>query len=69
MSISIYSSVSTIVLHTIITKKPLRVIYFNSQLASLTIIGSLNSQIAVLRLYIPIDPKYNYIYNKTLRAY
>jgi len=24
---------------------------------------------AVLKLYIPIDPKYNYIYNEILRAY
>ena len=24
---------------------------------------------AVLGLYIPINPRYNYIYNKTLRAY
>ena len=69
MSISIYSSVSTIVLHTIITKKPLRVIYFNSQLASLTTIRSLDSQMAVLGLHIPINFRYNYIYNKTLKAY
>jgi len=69
MSISIYSSISTIVFYTIVTKKPLRVIYFNSQLALLTIIESLNSQMAVLGLYIPINPKYNYIYNETLKAY
>jgi hypothetical protein len=43
MSINIYSSVNTIVLYTIITKKPLKVIYFDGQLALFTIIGSLNS--------------------------
>ena len=69
MSIGIYGSVSTIVLYTMVTKNLLKVIYFNGQLALLTTIESLNSQIAVLGLYIPINPKYNYIYNKTLKAH
>jgi len=69
MSISIYGSVGTTVFYTIVIKKPLRVIYFNSQLASLTTIRSFDSQMAVLGLYMPINPRYNYIYNETLRAY
>ena len=43
MSINIYGFIGTIVLYTIVTKKPLKVIYFNGQLALLTTIGSLNS--------------------------
>ena len=69
MSIGIYGSVGTTVLHTMVTRKPLRVIYFDGQSASLTTTGSLDSQMAVLGLHVPINPGYNYVYNETLRAH
>ena len=69
MSIGIYGSVGTTVLHTMVTKKPLRVIYFDGQSASLTTTGSLDSQMAVLGLHVPINPGYDYVYNETLRAH
>jgi len=68
MSIGIYGSVGTAVLHTMITKKTLRVIYFDGQSASLTTTGSLDSQMAILGLHVPIKPAYNHVYNETLRA-
>lgn len=69
MSIGIYGSVGTTVLHTMITKRPLRVIYFDGQSASLTTTGSLDSQMAVLGLHVPIKPAYDHVYNETLRAH
>jgi len=69
MSINIYGSIGTIVFYIIVTKKPLKVIYFDGQLALLITIGSFDSQMAVLGLYMPINFGYDYIYNKTLRAY
>ncbi|OCL06213.1 hypothetical protein AOQ84DRAFT_297419 [Glonium stellatum] len=69
MSIGIYGSVGTTVLHTMVTKKALRVIYFDGQSASLTTTGSLDSQMAALGLSVPINPSYNHVYNETLRAH
>ncbi|KAK3391261.1 hypothetical protein B0H63DRAFT_539983 [Podospora didyma] len=50
------------------TKRPLNIIYLDGQSATLTSLGTLNSQMALLQGKVPLYPKYNLTYDDDQRA-
>ncbi|KAI3338109.1 hypothetical protein F4824DRAFT_461164 [Ustulina deusta] len=68
MSLGIFGGSGSSVLHTFAPTRPLRVIYFDGQSATLTETGSLDSQMAILGGQVPGGPAYHHIYNESQRA-
>lgn len=68
MPIGIFGSTGHSFLHTLITTRPLKIIYFDGQSATLTETGTLDSQIALLHGEIPDNPHYKLIYDEDQRA-
>lgn len=56
MSIGIYGSTGTPILHTLTTTRPLNLLYIDGQSAALTPWGTLDSQIALLQGAVVPDP-------------
>ncbi|KAK4194924.1 hypothetical protein QBC40DRAFT_259524 [Triangularia verruculosa] len=69
MSVSIYGGFGRSCLHVYQTTRPLNIIYFDGQSAALTPLGTLDSQIAVLQGYVPLDPDYDLVYDDDQRAF
>ena len=68
MFIEIYESVRALILHTMITMRQLKVIYFDEQSVSLMSTDTLDSQIALLRDQVYLSSEEDLIYNETQRA-
>ncbi|KAI0977169.1 hypothetical protein F4678DRAFT_4905 [Xylaria arbuscula] len=68
MSLGIFGGSGSSVLNTFASTRPLRVIYFDGQSATLTETGSLDSQMAILGGQVPAIPTYNHIYDEDQRA-
>ncbi|KAI1145270.1 hypothetical protein F4825DRAFT_467479 [Nemania diffusa] len=68
MSLGIFGATGSSVIHTLTTTRPLRVIYFDGQSATLTETGTLDSQMAILGGEVPSIPTYNHIYDENQRA-
>ncbi|KAK5633879.1 hypothetical protein RRF57_009593 [Xylaria bambusicola] len=68
MSLGIFGGSGSSVLHTVAPTRPLRVIYFDGQSATLTETGSLDSQLAILNGQVLPNPTYNQIYDEGRRA-
>ncbi|KAI1422375.1 hypothetical protein F5Y12DRAFT_763227 [Xylaria sp. FL1777] len=68
MSLGIFGGSGSSVLHTFAPTRPLRVVYFDGQSATLTETGSLDSQMAILGGQVPANPTYNHIYDERQRA-
>ncbi|KAI0513224.1 hypothetical protein F5B22DRAFT_612738 [Xylaria bambusicola] len=68
MSLGIFGATASSVIHTLAPTRPLRVIYFDGQSATLTETGTLDSQMAILGGEVPSVPVYNHIYDEDQRA-
>jgi hypothetical protein len=68
MSIGIYGSTGTPVLHTMTTTRQLRVLYLDGHSATLTTTGTLDSQMALLRNHVPTAPSDDLTYDEDQRA-
>lgn len=68
MGLGIYASTGITYLHTFVTMKPLRLLYFDGQSAVLSAYGTLDSQTAILRHHIDLEPGNEFIYNETRRG-
>ncbi|KAI1127110.1 hypothetical protein F5Y10DRAFT_293108 [Nemania abortiva] len=68
MSLGIFGATGSSVIHTLATTRPLHVIYFDGQSATLTETGTLDSQMAILGGDVPPIPTYNHIYDENQRA-
>lgn len=55
-------------LHVYGTTRPLNIIYFDGQSATLTTAGTLDSQMAVLQGHVPLHPSYDLVYDEDQRA-
>ena len=56
MSLGIFGATGHSVLHTLVTTRSLKIIYFDGQSATLTEAGALDSQVALLQGEIPSIP-------------
>lgn len=68
MGLGIYASTGTTFLHTFVTAKPLKLLYFVGQSAVLSAYGTLDSQTALLRHHIELEPGNEFVYNETRRG-
>lgn len=68
MSLGIFGATGHSVLHTLVTTRSLKILYFDGQSATSTETGALDSQIALLQGEIPSVPTYNLIYDEEQRA-
>ncbi|KAI0415329.1 hypothetical protein F5X98DRAFT_365278 [Xylaria grammica] len=68
MSLGIFGATASSVIHTLASTRPLRVLYFDGQSATLTETGTLDSQMAILGGEVPSVPAYNHIYDENQRA-
>ncbi|KAI1158176.1 hypothetical protein F5B18DRAFT_665389 [Nemania serpens] len=68
MSLGIFGATSSSVIHTLASTRPLRVVYFDGQSATLTETGALDSQMAILGRQVPEIPTYSHIYDEDQRA-
>lgn len=68
MSLGIFGSVGTPYLHTMVTTRPLLVVYFDGHSASPTGTGTMDAQTALLRGHVPLYPDDDFVYNETGRA-
>ncbi|KAK4156178.1 hypothetical protein C8A00DRAFT_12870 [Chaetomidium leptoderma] len=68
MSVGIYGGAGQSSLHVYGTTRPLNVIYFDGQSATLTPAGTLDSQMVVLQGNVPLYPSYNLVYDDHQRA-
>jgi hypothetical protein len=68
MSVGIYGGAGQSMLHVYGTARPLNVIYFDGQSATLTLAGTLDSQMAVLQGHVPLYPSYKLVYDEDQRA-
>ncbi|KAK4207140.1 hypothetical protein QBC37DRAFT_456484 [Rhypophila decipiens] len=50
------------------TTRPLNIIYFDGQAATLTALGTLDSQISILQGLVPLYPEYDLVYDEDQRA-
>lgn len=69
MGLGIYASTGTTYLYTIVTTKPLKLLYFDSQSAVLSVYGTLDIQTALLRHHIDLEPGNEFVYNETRRGH
>lgn len=68
MSVGIYGGFGRSNLHVYRTTRPLNIIYFDGQSATLTALGTLDSQISILQGRVPLYPDYDLIYDEDQRA-
>jgi hypothetical protein len=68
MSIGIYGGSGQSNLHVYSTSRALNVIYFDGQAATLSALGTLDSQMAVLQSHVPLYPEYDLVYDEDQRA-
>ncbi|KAF5854068.1 hypothetical protein GGP41_006844 [Bipolaris sorokiniana] len=68
MSLGIYASSGTPTIYTMTTTKPLKVLYFDGQAASLTHWGTLDSQMALLKNKVPDNPSERLVFDEDQRA-
>lgn len=68
MSLGIYGGSEVSFLHTAIPSRPLNLLYFDGESATLTATGSLDSQTALLRHHIELNPSDEFTYNETARG-
>jgi hypothetical protein len=68
MSLGIYGGSGITFLHTAVTSRPLTLLYFDGESATLTATGSLDSQTALLRGHIELNPTDEFTYNETARG-
>ena len=68
MSVGIYGGFGLSNLHVYSTTRPLHVIYFDGQSATLTALGTLDSQISILQGHVPLYPEYDLVYDEDQRA-
>ncbi|KAJ4307379.1 hypothetical protein N0V84_012778, partial [Fusarium piperis] len=68
MSVGIYGGTGDSRLYVYGTKRPLNILYFDGQSATLTSAGTLDSQIALLQGNVPLYPSYDLIYDEDQRA-
>ena len=64
----IYGGAGQSMLHVYSTTRPLNILYFDGQSATLTPAGTLDSQMAVLQGRVPVHPPYNLVYDDDQRA-
>ncbi|KAL5322667.1 hypothetical protein ACEPPN_010642 [Leptodophora sp. 'Broadleaf-Isolate-01'] len=68
MSMGIYGSAGVTFLHTAIPSRPLSLLYFDGESATLTASGSLDSQTAVLRRHIELYPTDDFTFDEHARG-
>lgn len=68
MSTGIYGGSGQSSLHVYSTSHTLNIIYFDGQAATLSALGTLDSQMAVLHGHVPLYPKYDLVYDEDQRA-
>ncbi|KAM7219791.1 hypothetical protein V8F06_004825 [Rhypophila decipiens] len=68
MSVGIYRGSGQSNLHVYSTTRPLNIIYFDGQAATLTALGTLDSQISILQGHVPLYPEYDLVYDEDQRA-
>ena len=69
MGLGIYASTGVTFMHTFVTTKELKLLYFDGQSAVLSAYGTLDSQTALLRQHILKEPGIEFTYNETARGY
>ena len=69
MGLGIYASTGVTFLHTFVTTRELRLLYFDGQSAVLSAYGTLDSQTALLRQHILNEPGNEFTYNETARGH
>ncbi|KAH6624807.1 hypothetical protein B0J18DRAFT_366744 [Chaetomium sp. MPI-SDFR-AT-0129] len=69
MSVGIYGGSGHSILDVYSTTRPLNVLYFDGQSATLTSAGTLDSQMAVLQGHVPLYPPYNLVYDEDQRKF
>ncbi|KAM7191372.1 hypothetical protein V8F33_008975 [Rhypophila sp. PSN 637] len=68
MSVGIYGGSGQSNLHVYSTTRPLNIIYLDGQAATLTALGTLDSQISILQGHVPLYPEYDLVYDEDQRA-
>jgi hypothetical protein len=68
MSLGIYGGSEVSLLHTAIPSRPLNLLYFDGESTTLTATGCLDSQTALLRHHIELNPSDEFTYNETARG-
>ena len=68
MGLGIYAATGITYLHTFVTTKDLKLLYFDGQSAVLSAYGTLDSQTALLREHVVLDPGNEFVYNETARG-
>ncbi|KAK1833603.1 hypothetical protein QBC39DRAFT_400775 [Podospora conica] len=64
MSVGIYGGSGQSNLHVYSTTRPLNIIYFDGQAATLTALGTLDSQMSILQGHVPLYPEYDLVYDE-----
>ena len=69
MGLGIYASTGITFMHTFVTTRELKLLYFDGQSAVLSIYGTLDSQTALLRQNVLKEPGKEFVYNETARGH
>ena len=69
MGLGIYASTGITLMHTYVTTREVKLLYFDGQSAVLSTYGTLDSQTALLRQHVLKEPGNEFIYNETARGH